>query len=259
MGCDDIIDVDNAASCSNLAELLPKYVCHKCVKKVMEYNRKGTFGGEISNLTIMFVDIHGFTTLSEKIGPHEAMDVLNTNFDVMIKNIFECDGAVLKFIGDALMVAFGLPHPKEDDVERALYCALKLQHEIRLLQLKQKKHKKIKICIGLHSGDVIMGNIGNPERLDFTIIGDPVNIASRLTDLAQSDEILVGEETLKKTKYIEFKSEYVEQFLLKGKTKKINYYRLYDYMVPPLEHTRRENSQKINCPPNLPFEDLTNH
>jgi adenylate cyclase len=205
-----------------IEELLPKYVCHRCVDKVLEYNRKGTFGGEIMFMTIMFIDIHGFSTIAEKLGPEEAMKVLNKNFHVMIEGIFKCRGAILKFIGDAMMVVFGLPKPQKDDVERAVCCAVKLQKEVNELQKTLIEDKRVKIGIGMHSGNVILGNVGNFRRLDFTIIGDAVNIASRLADMARAKEILVSEETLSKLADYSFETEYVEDFIPRGMTKRIN-------------------------------------
>jgi adenylate cyclase len=228
-----------------IEELLPKYVCHKCVNKVLEYNRKGTFGGEIFFMTVMFVDIHGFSTIAEKLGPEEAMEVLNTNFNVMIESIFQCKGAILKFIGDGIMVVFGLPKPDKYDVERSLCCAVKLQNVINALQQKMIKDKRISIGIGMHSGDVILGNVGNYQRLDFTIIGDAVNIAARLSDMARAKEILVSEETLAKLSNDAFETEHVEDFIPRGMTKKINYYRIVNKDV--LKRINEEICNKVDC------------
>ena len=81
MGCGDSKSQTSELECQTIAELLPKYVCHRCVDKIMEYNRKGTFGGEIFFMTVMFIDIHGFSSIAEKLGPEEAMEVLNANFN----------------------------------------------------------------------------------------------------------------------------------------------------------------------------------
>jgi adenylate cyclase len=226
-------------------ELLPKYVCHRCVDKVLEYNRKGTFGGEVMCMTIMFVDIHGFSTIAEKLGPEEAIKVLNENFNVMIESLFKCGGAILKFIGDAMMVVFGLPQPKKDDVERSICCAIKLQQEVNELQKTLNKDKKIKISIGMHSGDVVLGNIGNFRRLDFTIIGNAVNIASRLADMARANEILVSEDTLAKLTNNIYETEYVEDFIPRGMTKKINYYRIANKNI--LKRIKEEHCGNIEC------------
>ncbi|MHA2219455.1 MAG: adenylate/guanylate cyclase domain-containing protein [Candidatus Hodarchaeales archaeon] len=221
----------NSFGVKTIEELLPKYVCHRCVDKVLEYNRKGTFGGEIMFMTIMFVDIHGFSTIAEKLGPEEAMKVLNNNYHLMIESLFKCKAAILKFIGDGMLVAFGLPKPKKDDVERAICCAVKLQKDVNELQKPLKKDKRIKIGIGMHSGDVVLGNVGHIRRLDFTIIGDAVNIASRLADLARANEILVSEDTLAKLTNNMYETEYVEDFIPRGMTKKINYYRIENKQV----------------------------
>ena len=210
-------------SAKTIEELLPKYVCHRCVSKVLEFNAKGTFGGEESAMTIMFIDIRGFTTMSEKIGPEEAMRVLNANYYVVVETVMlKYNGAILKFIGDGMLCAFGMPNPDPEDADEALRCAIELQNDIKKLQEKQDKDKRIKIGIGIHSGNIIMGNIGHPKRLDFTIIGDPVNLASRLEDKAKGDEILVTEDTLALVIDKKIKTEFIESFLPRGKTKPIN-------------------------------------
>ena len=210
-----------------VSELLPKYICHRCVNKVLEYNEKGTFGGEQAPMTIMFIDIRGFTSMSEKIGPEEAMNILNTNYYVIVETVMlKHNGAILKFIGDGVLCAFGMPTPGEDDALIAIRCAIELQKEINKLQTKQSEKKKIKIGIGIHSGDVIMGNIGHPKRLDFTIIGDPVNLASRLEDKAGSDEILVTEDTLDLVIDKDIKTQFIESFLPKGKSIPINIHKI---------------------------------
>jgi adenylate cyclase len=235
----------SAFESKTIEELLPKYVCPRCVDKVLEYNRKGTFGGEILFMTVMFVDIHGFSSIAEKLGPEEAMKVLNTNYKVLIESIFQCNGAILKFIGDGMMVAFGLPKPEKNDVERALCCAVKLQNVVNALQLTMIKDRRISISIGIHSGDVIMGNVGNYQRLDFTIIGDAVNISARLSDIARAKEILVSEGTFAKLSIDAFDTEYVEDFIPRGMTKKINYYRIVNKDV--LKRINEEICNKVDC------------
>ena len=226
MGCDAKNNKPALFDCKTVEEIFPKYVCHKCVDKLLEYHQKGTYGGEIMFMTIMFVDIHGFSTIAEKLGPEDALKVLNKNFHIMIDIIFDCKGALLKFIGDGMMAAFGLPKPEKDDVERSLHCAIQLQKEVNNLQQTQDENTKIKIGIGMHSGNVVLGNVGNNKRLDFTIIGDAVNIASRLADMARANEILATEDTIKRLAINKHDIVFVEDFLPRGKTKKTNYYRV---------------------------------
>jgi adenylate cyclase len=210
----------------SIADILPKYVCHRCTDKVLEYNRKGTFGGEILSMTVMFINIYGFSNIAEKLGPVEAMKVLNANYNEIIETIFQYNGAILKFIGDVIMVAFGLPNPLKDDAERSLYCAAKLQKKIGDFQLKQDEKVRIQIGIGIHCGDVVLGNVGNEKRLDFTIIGDTVNAAARLVDMTRSNEILISDKILSGLPSNKFKTIFVEDFIPKGKTEKLCYYRV---------------------------------
>jgi adenylate cyclase len=221
------MDMIQAFDARTVGELLPKYVCHRCVNKVLEYNEKGTFGGEESPMTIMFIDIRGFTTMSEKIGPEDAMRVLNSNYYVVVETVMlKYNGAILKFIGDGMLCAFGMPESGTDDAVEAIRCAVELQREIRDLQRAQDADKRIKIGIGIHSGNVIMGNIGHPKRLDFTVIGDPVNLAARLEDKARSDEILVTEDTLELVSDKSIQTEFIENFLPKGKTRPIKIHKV---------------------------------
>ena len=230
---------------TTIEELLPKYVCHRCVDKVLEYNRKGTFGGEVMFMTIMFIDIHGFSTIAEKLGPEEAMKILNKNYNVMIESIWKCRGAILKFIGDAMMIVFGLPEPTKHDVERSICCAIKLQKEINEFQKTFNKDERIRISIGMHSGNVILGNVGNKRRLDFTIIGDAVNIASRLADMARAKEILVSEKTLAEATNHTFEIEHVEDFIPKGMTKKLNYYQIANKDI--MKKIKKDICSKVEC------------
>ena len=217
----------NTFDAKTVGELLPKYVCHRCVSKVLEYNQKGTFGGEVTAMTIMFIDIRGFTAMSEAIGPEEAMRVLNANYYAVVETVMvKYNGAILKFIGDGMLCAFGMPTPGPEDAVQAIRCAVELQGDIQKLQEEQDADKRIKIGIGIHSGNVIMGNIGHPKRLDFTVIGDPVNLASRLEDKAKGDEILVTEDTLASVSDKSIKTEFIESFLPRGRTTPVNIHRV---------------------------------
>jgi len=145
--------------------------------------------------TILFTDIIGFTTLSEKMPPREINMILNQFFSRMTDIIFEYDGTLDKYIGDALMAVFGAPMEKEGDAERAIRAALKMRQALTEMMANTDAKKRFKVRIGINTGRVVAGNIGSPKRMDYTVIGDPVNIASRLESIAQPNQILIGEET----------------------------------------------------------------
>lgn len=150
--------------------------------------------------TILFSDIIGFTTLSEQMPPREINMILNYYFSRMTNIVFEYDGTLDKYMGDGLMAVFGAPMEKEGDAERAILAALNMRRELAVMMEKTRAERRFNIRIGINTGRVLAGNIGSPQRMDYTVIGDPVNIASRLESLARPNQILIGEETYRLVK-----------------------------------------------------------
>ena len=150
--------------------------------------------------TILFTDINGFTRLSEHMPPREINMLLNQYFSRMTDIIFTHDGTLDKYIGDGLMAVFGAPMEKKDDPERAILAALEMRSELASMMEGVETPKRFTIRIGINTGRVVGGNIGSPRRMDYTVIGDPVNVASRLESIAQPNQILIGEETYRLVK-----------------------------------------------------------
>ena len=173
--------------------------------------------------TILFADIIGFTRLSEKMPPREINMILNRFFSRMTDIIFEFDGTLDKYIGDALMAVFGAPMEKKGDAERAIQAALKMRLELAVMMDKTSSENRFDIRIGINTGRVVAGNIGSPRRMDYTVIGDPVNIAQRLESIAQPNQILIGQETYNHVKG-RFKIEKIGEKRVKGKSKEIMTY-----------------------------------
>jgi class 3 adenylate cyclase len=182
----EAIDVDEQG------ELLSKYVCQRLVSRVMQAAHGGTFGGERTFATVLFIDINGFTRLAERCEPERVMQILNRNLEVIVDTIFRYDGAVLKFLGDGVLAAFGVHQRRDDDVDRAAMAALEIQANLQAAQAFVAEDERVSVAIGLHCGDLVCGNIGHRDRLDFTIIGDTVNVAQRIQTLAQAGETLVS-------------------------------------------------------------------
>ena len=150
--------------------------------------------------TILFTDIVGFTRLSERMPPREINILLNRYFSRMTDIIFSHDGTLDKYIGDGLMAVFGAPMEKKDDAERAIRAALETRRQLTAMMKETSKERRFDIRIGINTGWVMAGNIGSPKRMEYTVIGDPVNIASRLESLAKPNQILIGEETFRRVK-----------------------------------------------------------
>lgn len=173
--------------------------------------------------TILFTDIIGFTRISETLPPREVNLLLNKYFSRMTEIIFSYGGTLDKYIGDALMAVFGAPMEKEDDAERAVQAALEIRNSLSAMMESTSKDKQFDIRIGLNTGRVVAGNMGSPKRMEYTVIGDPVNIASRLETIAQPNQILIGEETFRLVQN-RFRIQKVGPKKVKGKQAEIMVY-----------------------------------
>ncbi len=170
--------------------------------------------------TILFTDIVGFTPLSEKMEPKEINILLNRHFSKMTNIIFELDGTLDKYIGDSLMAVFGAPFGQDNDAERAVSAALKMKEALEAEKKADNKEKDLNIRIGINTGQITAGNIGSPKRMEYTVLGDAVNVASRLESIAEPNQILIGEETYSRVKD-KFKTREVGLRKLKGKSQEL--------------------------------------
>ena len=173
--------------------------------------------------TILFTDIIGFTSLSEEMSPREINLMLNQFFSRMTEIIFKYDGMIDKYIGDCLMAVFGAPIEKKRDPERAIQAAQEMRKELKKMIANEGLEKKFDVRVGINTGQVVAGNIGSPNRMEYTVIGDPVNIASRLESIAKPNQILIGEETYKLVKG-KFKIKKIGPKKVKGKSAEIIVY-----------------------------------
>jgi len=173
--------------------------------------------------TILFTDIIGFTQLSEEMSPREINLMLTQFFSRMTDIIFRNDGMIDKYIGDCLMAVFGAPMEKKKDSERAIRAAQEMRKELKKMMESEGLEKKFSVRVGINTGKVVAGNIGSPSRMDYTVIGDPVNIASRLESIAKPNQILIGEETYKLVKG-KFKIKKIGPKRVKGKSAEIMVY-----------------------------------
>ena len=180
-------DVERA----NLSRYLPPQV----VDLICSKGGSVELGGVLQPVTVLFADIRGFTSLSEQMDAREVVDLLNDFFGVMTAAIFQSNGTLDKFIGDCVMALFGAPIPSERSPRNALVAAVRMQQQVARLgeERVQRGLAPIRIGIGLHHGPAVVGNIGSAERMQYTAIGDTVNIAARLVSRAEPGQILVSE------------------------------------------------------------------
>jgi len=173
--------------------------------------------------TILFADINGFTPLAERMPPREVNLILNDFFSRMTDILFKYDGTLDKYIGDGLMAVFGAPMEKEDDAERGIRAAQEMIQSLAAMMAGMPEERKFTIRIGINTGKVVAGNIGSPKRMDYTVIGDAVNTASRLESIADPNQILIGEETYARVQG-KFSIRSVGPRKVKGKTVELMVY-----------------------------------
>ncbi|HEU0039186.1 MAG TPA: adenylate/guanylate cyclase domain-containing protein, partial [Verrucomicrobiae bacterium] len=155
-----------------------------------------TLGGELREISVVFCDIRGFTALTQNMPPAEVIEMLNEHMTALMRVVKEHHGLLDKFVGDLLMVIFGAPVSQGDDALNAARCALRLV-TVRQ-ELNQTSQHKIQIGIGVATGTVVAGCMGSADRLNYTVLGDRVNLGSRLCDKARAGEVLIDENTRQK-------------------------------------------------------------
>jgi class 3 adenylate cyclase/predicted metal-dependent HD superfamily phosphohydrolase len=219
-----VIAMEDLSNLDKLKSTFKKYVSKQIVDQILENDEMLTLGGQEQEATILFSDIRGFTSMSETMHPNEVVETLNEYFNLMIEIIFKYNGTLDKIIGDALMVNYGVPNATGNDTENAVYTAIEMQEKLIDFNQQRIMHSKcpIKIGIGINRGRVISGNIGSRQQMNFTVIGDAVNLASRLCSAAKSDEIIVADTVWKHVKHDKkLKAIKLNPIKVKGKEKPI--------------------------------------
>ena len=178
---------------ANYSRFMPEYV----VAQLLNDPDSFKLGGVNQTITVLFADIRGFTTLSERENPEKIVGLLNRYFSVMSEIIFAHGGTLDKYIGDGLMAIFGAPTATPEDAKNALKTAVTMQKRLITLnkELEAENFSRVNVGIGLHTGVATIGYIGSDRRSEYTAIGDTVNLASRLESCAKGGQILISEAT----------------------------------------------------------------
>lgn len=198
---------------------LGRYVSKQVVDELKRDPTKLSLGGTRRRAAVLFADIRGFTAMSERLKPEEVVGIINAYFEALTEAIFRHDGTLDKFIGDCIMAVFGAPIARPDDAERAVRAALEMQARVARINRERATEGKgtVSIGIGINTGEVVAGNMGSSERMDYTVIGDHVNLAARLESNAEGGQILVSESTYQEVKDL-FLFERLDALRVKGKS-----------------------------------------
>jgi class 3 adenylate cyclase/HAMP domain-containing protein len=180
------------------AEQLRRYLAPQIADAVLSGGSSVALASTRRNLTILFADIRGFTSMAERMEPEELIDSLNQYFTAMTEIVFRHGGTLDKYVGDGILAFFGDPIPFEDHAERAVATAFEMQQQLHALRGNWllERGEDLNVGIGISTGYVTVGNIGSATRTEYTVIGNHVNLASRLATIAGAQQILVSERTL---------------------------------------------------------------
>jgi adenylate cyclase len=222
--------------------VLDRYVSANVAKTILNDRRSfvEALKGRKQPVTVLFSDIRGFTTMTESSDADKLVAQLNEYFSDMVGSVLQQNGTLQKFIGDAIMAVWGDTHSKgiEADAQRAVTAALQMRGALAKLNARWKENpdrNKLSIGVGVNHGEVIVGNVGHPQRMEFTVLGDGVNLAARLESATKQfhTDILIGEQVEKLTRE-HFVYRIVDLMTVKGKTKPVEVFSLLsDRSVPP--------------------------
>jgi adenylate cyclase len=204
-----------------------RYFAPNVAAEIAQQDTAVPLGGERRPITILFSDIRGFTSMAESMGPDAIAQLLTEYFSEMVEIIFEHGGTLDKFVGDAIMALWGAPIAHADDADRALRAAVAMQQGVARLNERWAiaGRPEIGVGIGINYGEVFAGNIGSHRRLEYTVIGDAVNVANRLCSEAGPGEILVSEALCQVVKdHADY--EYLPAMALRGRTRSVQVYRV---------------------------------
>jgi len=214
-----------------LRRMFDRYVSKEIVEKIISNPLQLKLGGERKDITVLFSDIRGFTSMSESMKPEEVVGILNDYLTVMTDIILSNGGTIDKFIGDAIMAVFGAPIPYEDHAYRAAKTAIEMRKALKSLWSKwESENKKMfDIGIGISSGDAIVGNIGSERRTEYTAIGDTVNLGARIEPLNKeyNTHILISEFVYERIKE-KVKVSEIGKVKIRGKKVEIRLFELVD-------------------------------
>ena len=230
-----------------LKSTFARYVTQEVMEQLLDKPELAQLGGRKEEVTILFSDIRGFTSLSETLEPKDVVALLNEYLTVMTPIVFQNHGIIDKFAGDEIMAYFGAPVYPEDHAWRAVKTALEMQEA--LVPLRERWHSEarpdVQIGIGINTGKVIMGNIGSELRMDFTLIGDDVNIGARLCSKAEAGETLISASTYKAT-YQRIEVEESREIMVKGKSKPIRVYSISRILSEPTKDRRQFERAEVS-------------
>jgi adenylate cyclase len=202
-----------------------RYVAREVVEEILKDPENLVLSGERRQVTVLFCDVRGFTPMSERLAPEEVVLLLNDFYNLMIETTFKHDGTLDKFLGDAVMAVFGAPMAYPDHSARAIRTALAMQEGIAGLNARRGREGKepIAVGIGVSAGEAVAGTVGTEDRMEYTVIGDSVNLAARLEANAKPGQILISYRTYERVRDL-VEARPLGRIRVKGKEEEVEVY-----------------------------------
>ncbi|PPR11274.1 MAG: Adenylate cyclase 1 [Alphaproteobacteria bacterium MarineAlpha11_Bin1] len=226
-----LVMIEDISDEKRMKSTMSRYIDPGIADKLMS-DGNDIMGGQETVATLLFSDVRGFTTITETLGAQGTVTLLNEYFDIMVEAITEQEGMVDKFIGDAIMAGFGVPVAHEDDEDRAVRSAINMIKRLRDWNIQREAEGKMPVDmgIGLNTDKVVSGNIGSSKRMDYTMIGDGVNLAARLESAckAYAARILISEFTHQNLKGT-YQVRHIDEVIVKGKTEPVGVFEVLDF------------------------------
>jgi len=228
---------------AKIQRYLPKGLTEKILAQ------RGKIEGERKQVTVLFCDMEGFTAFSERLGPEEAYSIMDQVYEILIHKVHDFEGTVNEMTGDGIVALFGAPIALEDAPQRAIRSAMAIHREMARFSDRLKQERKgippLKMRVGIHTGPVVVGTLGNDLRVEFKAVGDTVNLASRMQELAEPGTTYLTEETFRLTEGL-FRFEALGKKEVKGRKERVNVYRA---IAPSTRRTRFDVSAERGLTP----------
>ena len=226
---------------------IQRYLPEGLTEKIL--SQRDRIEGERKQVTVMFCDMEGFSALAERLGPEEAYSIMDEVYEILIHKVHDYEGTVNEMTGDGIVALFGAPIALEDAPQRAIRSAMAIHREMSRFSERVRAEKAgtppVRMRIGIHSGPVVVGTLGNDLRVEFKAVGDTVNLASRVEELAKPGTTYVSGETFKLTEGL-FRFEALGPKEIKGKAEPVN---IYQVIAPSTRRTRFDVSAERGLTP----------
>jgi len=257
-----VVVVEDVTREMQVKSTLTRYMAKDVVERMLQDPKGQALGGIRGEASVLFSDIRGFTSIAEKMTAEQTMDMLNEYFTLMVDEVMHEHGLLDKFMGDGLMAVFGVPYPHDDDAVRSVRCALRML-DVLVGHNRSRSEQgldSLRIGVGIHSDEVISGNMGSAKRMEYTVIGDGVNLASRIEGLnkAYDTSLLISGSTWDALEG-QFGGRRIDNVAVKGRAEPVRVYEVLGHGDYHLSAPQQAFVEGLECYEQRAFRQALEH